>query len=1429
MPQAIPYLAAYVGTVLGGSAALYYVAAAVLVGAYQADRARKAAHALQDSFREPPRSVNIRSAIAPRQLVLGKTRVPGILHYAEFVGTNQEYFDTVFVCSHNQLATVHGVYAGQEFIAAADVVSNEVTTGTYSTRALLRTGEGLTVSGGNTVTLSRTPTNTGTTLFVTTGSGEFAQQITPSSVVGAVVTLPGGFAGAGVFVDYDYFTPRPLQLQWVMGTTSQAAMAWSGVSTPKWTANHRCLGMGALRALHVAEHTVYATGYPELTLLATGPCGVWDPRAAAGAGAFIDGTSNPALLAAWYRTLPRSDGGMGIPSTWIDWPSVAAAANICDELITVTQLDGSGTDNIKRYECNVVLRLAGTTRMDNLRIILSAMAGDFPFTGGLYRCFAGAYRAPTYTLTDADVSGDQPITFTPSTGGFKRAGNVMTATIFDEAKGYIETGAPELTNATYVTLDGGEQSDSIDLPATTDARRANYLMGVAMEQRRPALAGQVTLGGVGADIGLLDTVAFSLTDYTELAGKVFEVRQWGNDFGGRYPVGLREVKASTWTLDAAKFTPVSQPAAPDLSYLFNVSPLTSLAVASGTTHRQVLGDGTVIARLRATWDLHAQAYVRETGTIELRWKRAGAAAWINEAPMPGDSTAAYLFPASEGELYLVEGRALNGRGNWSEWKPAVHQAQAITGSQAQADLVLVAHGTTAALLVRGNTVKRITATGSWDAGVHSKAPLRGACAIGFSCASPSFMVGLNTDPTTDASYTSIDYAWFCENSGNSQIYESGSLKVATVAHAAGDAYRIIYTGSAVQYWQNATLVREVTAPANVVFYLDSSFITVGAEVTGLTFTPNTPAPRGNLIDSSSWVVGSTGSQGTPGSGSYFGDTGNSGESSIVMATGPDGELRTVWRATSGDNLGTGDPDGGWESTGGRVPIDPTKMYRFAVWFNPRVIVGSNPGSCYLGCEGNSVAAIATGTADSNPYFHTNVRSTMVQARWYLKVGYVLPSGFGTTPPSPALSAVYDGVTGQRVASGVDFKWVAGMLQSYHRAFMYYADTSNQSDFYRPRLDLCDGSEPTIAELLSSALAFANAIKPLSFSEAHSLNGQFTNWLLGNTYPDGWAVWVNANAHISKETTVTRSGPNAVRMVPSGGEGLGMNWLADFHTAPLAAGAYFEVQCDAYVVTNTSGGAPGLLVLLYTDSGLTVFREFHIQVVDTVTGAWQSVKKLCSVNAGEQIYGVRVYVMGSWSGFAGGTWVGDVIFDSLQVDLKMPNDTLQLTDAAITNRSSATYAPSAVTYSTATGTASDGPNLVTNWTFAYPSIAWLAIDFAISLRVRGQSGTLSQFNTVVAVFELYVDDVLFSEYTQQANGAFFIDGGGDRRVELQAHMRFVSTATDIFSATGVAAASTHSFKMKSTINIYTTSGALASATIGGDTLINVKAKEVEFKK
>jgi hypothetical protein len=635
MPQLIPFvvqaIVASIPAVAAYASAAAFVAS-VAVGAYQSRKARRAVRAAEAAAAEAARmrGISVRSATAPRQLVLGEARISGPLCHAEYVGTNEEYFDVVVACGHGELYEVVGYYAGDEYIAAASLSGNAVVTGKYAPTQVLSAIQAVAVSG-TTFNLPNAP-RSAADVFVTYDAGGDAGsvQLAVSSVVGTLVTLVTSYTGS-VTVDYKYVSTRPvLQLQSRLGTTTQTALSWSGVSTPKWTANHRLLGVSHLRALMLIDDPVYQSGPPDFSLRARGPKTVYDPRISGN----LSWTSNPALLAAWYRTLPRADGGMGIPTSWIDWPSVAAAANICDELITVKTRDGSGYEQVKRYECHTVLSL-DVPALQNLRIILSAMDGDFPFTAGLYRCYAGAFRAAAITLTDADVDMGSTISFAPAASSFDEPPNVMTGVIFDAVQRYTEMPPPAVSNSAYITADGEERSDEIELLATTDPRQANYLMGVALERQRPSFAGSLTVKGVGADIALLDTVQLNLTNYTHLVGKTFEVRRRVNQWNGCYPLELREVKASTWALDAEKYTPINPVTPPDNTDLWQVAIVAGLNMVSGTNELLRQDDGTVITRGRVTWTLHSQQYVREGGRIELRYRRAGQTTWIMVPPVMG--------------------------------------------------------------------------------------------------------------------------------------------------------------------------------------------------------------------------------------------------------------------------------------------------------------------------------------------------------------------------------------------------------------------------------------------------------------------------------------------------------------------------------------------------------------------------------------------------------------------------------------------------------------------------------------------------------------------------------------------------------------------------------------------------------------------------
>ena len=201
-----------------------------------------------------------------------------------------------------------------------------------------------------------------------------------------------------------------------------------------------------------------------------------------------------------------------------------------------------------------------------------------------------------------------------------------------------------------------------------------------------------------------------------------------------------------------------------------------------------------------------------------------------------------------------------------------------------------------------------------------------------------------------------------------------------------------------------------------------------------------------------WTAGTTGAE--PG----FGTNGSASKSSRVIDDGPHGEQAVLWRATNTDTSSTA--DGGWNSA--TFPIDNTKTYRFSVWMRRRV---QGNGSSYWGTHGygsvNGVYPLGTSTPNTNPYFWSGGANE--SWGWFLIVGHIHPAGY--TGPTHPDSARYtkDGYLGP---ISNDFVWLPETTSANHRAYLYYStDLSTVQDMAYPRVDLCDGTEPTIQQLI----------------------------------------------------------------------------------------------------------------------------------------------------------------------------------------------------------------------------------------------------------------------------------------------------------------------------------------------------------------------------
>ncbi|MDA3911584.1 MAG: T9SS type A sorting domain-containing protein [Bacteroidales bacterium] len=213
--------------------------------------------------------------------------------------------------------------------------------------------------------------------------------------------------------------------------------------------------------------------------------------------------------------------------------------------------------------------------------------------------------------------------------------------------------------------------------------------------------------------------------------------------------------------------------------------------------------------------------------------------------------------------------------------------------------------------------------------------------------------------------------------------------------------------------------------------------------------------NGGELDYTTWSVGT-------GSASGFSRNGADNENYRINGTDPWGNSAVIWEARPDATSGA---DGGWNSS--EFPIDNTKTYRFSVWVR-RTNLGN--GSFYMGTNGygstSGVYNRDNGSNNTNPYFEITNPPAAVN-EWILVVGHIWPAGSGTGAENPE-SGVYTVTEGKiRNLSHRDFVWRAETTSARHRTYLYYStNTSTRQQWVYPRVDVCDGTEPSINQLLN---------------------------------------------------------------------------------------------------------------------------------------------------------------------------------------------------------------------------------------------------------------------------------------------------------------------------------------------------------------------------
>jgi hypothetical protein len=274
-----------------------------------------------------------------------------------------------------------------------------------------------------------------------------------------------------------------------------------------------------------------------------------------------------------------------------------------------------------------------------------------------------------------------------------------------------------------------------------------------------------------------------------------------------------------------------------------------------------------------------------------------------------------------------------------------------------------------------------------------------------------------------------------------------------------------------------------------------------------------PTTYNSIINTSTWSLGT-------GSATNFTKNGDIEENERVMAETPFGKTDVVWETRP---TGNSQGDGGWNTA--LFEIDNTKLYRFSVWV--RRTSSTSSGSFYLGLRGynastnEGVKPVNSSTINTNPYFDSRAISNFTQNQWYLVVGHVYPHNTSVTTRHTNTGIYNTSGTKVFTTTSVDYKWLTTTTHSLHRTYHYYSTSSTpRLQFYSPKVELVDGTESTITDLVNG---FNYYWKDLSGNNNHAKLFKGANFLSTSNINSIDLDGTSGYADFSKQLTLLKQG------------------------------------------------------------------------------------------------------------------------------------------------------------------------------------------------------------------------------------------------------------------------------------------------------------------
>jgi len=677
MPLAVP-LMVIIANILGYTG-VYVLIATMIVSAVVSNQQRiQAARRARDSYNSSlkDRLIMTSTTDGPRGRIYGQVRnCDGVL-FKTTHGTNKKYYTLVVALAGHEVDSIGDVYFADDKVTLGGSNNEWVQTAPYFIGHTVSAEDTASVTNGaGTKTLAHTPIAGSVAVTYVTYVGtqtDFANLYTAMEfhIDGDAVhiTGPAGITGS-VYITYQYSSGVSYaRVRKYLGTAAQdisgdlralgtdvQALIASGV--------HKFSGIALLLVTLEYNTDAFPAGLPAISAVVKG-AKVYDPRG--GATAWSD---NPALCALdWARY--AHGGNLNISETHLSL--FTEAANACDVHETFTSIRfmlrgdlGNAVDSTEhRYRCGTVAK-TDSSADDVFASLVTAMAGNYGWIGGVLAVRAGAWRTPVATITEDWISDQGSIDIIPSTSTQDTV-NILKSSISDAGQNYVVTPLKDVRSDPYIAADGQELPLDIEMPAVTIDYHALDICEVMLLEGRQAMTVSLPCKFHASQLELFDIVYVTLPHYG-WAAKTFEVLGWSFTITGGVQLQLKESIAATFDIatlftlnDIADNTTLPKP--------WIVANVTGGTLTVGDAYYQINADGTIQYCIHVAWTLVDDAAVQNGGAIEIRYGLANApeSEWTS-VEVPGTATSYDIPAVVGGGIYAVKLRARNAlvRGNWT--------------------------------------------------------------------------------------------------------------------------------------------------------------------------------------------------------------------------------------------------------------------------------------------------------------------------------------------------------------------------------------------------------------------------------------------------------------------------------------------------------------------------------------------------------------------------------------------------------------------------------------------------------------------------------------------------------------------------------------------------------------------------------------------